>query len=77
MQTASVGTITGLIGNNPDVVTIGDFLNGSRELEGDIDYIRITNGALAPAQFVTTIPTPAALPAGLALIALLAVRRRK
>lgn len=46
---------------------------------GFIDEVRISDSALAPSQFLfaASIPTPAALPAGLALMGLSLLRRRR
>lgn len=38
----------------PGELTIGSFLNGGNDYDGDIDLIRISDGALSPAQFVQT-----------------------
>jgi hypothetical protein len=46
-------TTTGTFANG-NAVWIGRFNSGSRLLTGDIDFIRITPGALDPAEFATT-----------------------
>jgi hypothetical protein len=44
---------TGTIGRTADL-HIGSFVNGGSEFSGDIDFIRISNGALTPDQFIQT-----------------------
>ncbi len=50
-------TITNAIGR-PNDLTIGSFWNGGSEFIGDVDFIRISSGALAPAEFVQAILLP-------------------
>jgi len=47
---AAYGT-SGTIGNAQDL-WIGAFQNGTRQFEGDMDFVRISMGALAPTNFV-------------------------
>ncbi|QNN24269.1 LamG domain-containing protein [Planctomycetales bacterium ZRK34] len=54
---------------------IGD-LSGGRALDGWLDEIRYSDSLLTSDQFLRAIPTPAALPAGLGLLGLAAMRRR-
>lgn len=49
---------------------------GGRAFDGWIDEYRLSDTVLAPDQFLVAVPTPAALPAGLVLIALIGLRRR-
>ncbi|MFW6164270.1 MAG: LamG domain-containing protein, partial [Planctomycetota bacterium] len=58
-------------------IRIGESNGGGWQFGGDIDFVRITSGALAPEQFVQPIPEPATLALlGGALAALLRRRRR-
>jgi hypothetical protein len=64
---------------NTNDIRIGAFNNASRQFIGDIDFVRVSLGALDPSQFVRQVPEPSALalaalgPAGMALL----LRRRR
>jgi len=44
------------VGNSDQVIRIGEWLDATRSFKGDIDFVRISNGALVPPQFRTTAP---------------------
>jgi len=70
-------TFTATENNHP--LLIGAHFSGSQTLtsfDGLIDELRITNEFL-PTSSLLSIPTPAALPAGLALMGLITLRRRR
>jgi hypothetical protein len=46
-------------------------------IDGELDELRLSTGVLTPGQFLNAVvPAPAALPAGLAVLAMIAMRRR-
>lgn len=59
VQSLTNNLISGInspIGSNPYAVVIGGFYNtGDRDLNGDIDFVRISNGALEPYQFKRSV----------------------
>jgi hypothetical protein len=78
---ASVGG--GVLGDS-GVMTFDDFplqignLAGGRALDGWLDEIRYSTGVLTTDQFLyAVVPTPAALPAGLALLGAMVMRRTR
>lgn len=89
--TASTRTVTlfgdynsvggGVLGDS-GVMTYDDFplqignLAGGRALDGWLDEIRLSSSVLTTDQFLRAVPTPTALPAGLALLGVAALRRR-
>ena len=69
-----------------DEIRLGPIRNGINSLRMDMDYVQIWDGITDPNSDIDTvyaaglahiIPTPAALPAGLALLAALGLRRRR
>ncbi len=78
----TAANISGTIGRADRDLLIGEFnsLASGRSFAGDIDMVRITAGALAPAQFqlapgTLAIPTPSALAAAPLLLAIITRRR--
>ena len=67
------------IGNATRDIEIGQFDGTStRDFDGLMDRVVISDSILGPGTFAAAIvPTPAALPAGLALMGVLAMRRRR
>ena len=53
-------TTTGSLANAQDLV-IGAFSNTSREFEGEIDWVRISRGALEPKAFVQPVGAPSVI----------------
>ena len=52
--------------------------SGGSAFYGWLDEVRLTDAVLTSDQFlIATAPTPAALPAGLALLGAMAIRRRR
>lgn len=67
----------GTIQYDDGALRIGD-LSGGRAIDGWLDEIRYSTSVLTTSQFlVATVPAPAALPAGLALLSFAAMRRRR
>ncbi|MBI1367027.1 MAG: hypothetical protein GC162_00085 [Planctomycetes bacterium] len=76
--------MVGQLTNQPDIkpldlggsLNLGGFeSNPTRSFGGNIDEVRYSNAVLST--FNLTVPTPAALPAGLAMMGMMMMRRRK
>ncbi|MBI1369781.1 MAG: hypothetical protein GC162_14140 [Planctomycetes bacterium] len=76
----NIGTVAGTLapGVTPDIFRIGNG-PGGENFAGYIDEVRVYDIALSQSQIqgLMVIPAPAALPAGLALMGLVTMRRRK
>jgi len=80
IETVAIGA--GIHGNaNNGPLVIGGHFNASSNLDirfdGLIDEARVSAGVLSSNQLLTTIPSPAALPAGLTLLVALIMRPRR
>lgn len=73
-------TSGGIIGGASSTPVIGAFASGGCQVYGDMEFVRLSNGALDPSQFVQFITEPATLvlaAIGLVSLATFARRRRR
>ncbi|QNN22721.1 LamG domain-containing protein [Planctomycetales bacterium ZRK34] len=77
LQTISMNHSIASLNDTPTTFRIGSYNSASNPWTGVLDEVRLSGDVLSESQLLLTIPTPAALPAGLMLIAGLLLRRRR